>query len=146
MTPCLTLDPYHLLFHILLNYFIIIETTGDLTIPEGTAVVVYQYSILNDDKYWDKPHVFNPERFLENDKYMNSRPSAFIPFGLGRRVCLGEKLALADLFLVLVRFLQATNDYNIVLDSDSQKNGLEPDPNDANAISPFDYKVIFRKK
>ena len=65
------------------------------------------------------------------------------PFGVGRRVCLGEKLAIADLFLVLVRFLQSTNKYDIVLDSN---NGIDPDPNISDSISPYDYKIILKTK
>ncbi len=118
---------------------------GDLTIPEGTGVFVHQYSILNDEKYWEKPQEFIPERFLENGKYLNSRPSAFIPFGLGRRVCLGEKLALVDLFLVLVRFLQATDGYEIALENGPQSWSLEPDPNRSDSIVPLEYKVLLKK-
>ncbi len=106
---------------------------------------MHQYSILNDEKYWEKPNEFKPERFLENGKFLSSRPSAFIPFGLGRRVCLGEKLALADLFLVLVRFLQATDGYEIVLENKQQSYSLEPDPNSADTIVPVEYKVLLKR-
>ena len=108
--------------------------------------MVAHHSILNDDKYWDKPHVFNPERFLQNGKYITPLPSAYIPFGLGRRVCLGEKLALVNLFLILVRFLQATNDYDIVLDTNSNINGLEPGPNFLQFIAPFEYNILLQNK
>ena len=48
------------------------------------------------------PFSFKPERFLDsNGFYLTSRHPGFIPFGLGRRVCLGERLALADLFLIV---------------------------------------------
>jgi cytochrome P450 len=81
--------------------------------------------ILNDEKHWQKFLEFIPERFLENGKYLSSRPSAFIPFGLGHRVCLGEKLALAHSFLVSVRFLQATDGYEIALKNGPQNWSLE---------------------
>ena len=73
---------------------------------------------------------FKPERFLDSKgKYLTTRPKTFIPFGVGRRVCLVEKLAIADLFLVLVRFLQKTYDYEIVLHMNNDENSLLPDPN-----------------
>ncbi|XP_054158509.1 uncharacterized protein LOC128956821 [Oppia nitens] len=91
---------------------------GDYTIPEGMAVFVYQGFILLDDKNFENPDTFKPERFIDSDgHYMTTRSPAFIPFGVGRRSCVGEKLAIADYFLVLVRFLQLTQNYDIVLDS-----------------------------
>ena len=60
-----------------------------------------QWNIMNQDNNWNNPREVRPERFLENGKYLSTRPKAFIPFGVGRRVCLGEKLAIADLFLPL---------------------------------------------
>ena len=97
---------------------------------------------MRDEKYWDKPNDFIPERFLENGKYLTTRPTAFIPFSYGRRVCLGEKLAIADLFLVLVRFLQKTSEYEIILNSN---NGLEPDPNIFIIADPSKYEISFNK-
>ena len=93
--------------------------------------------------YWDNANEFNPDRFLENGKYLTTRPTAFIPFGVGRRVCLGEKLAIADLFLVLVCFLQKTCDYDIVLQSNG---GIEPDPDIAYSSSPKSFEICFNKK
>ena len=109
--------------------------------------MVYQGIILNDETNWKDANVFRPERFLENGQYLSTRPKAFIPFGVGRRVCLGEKLAIADLFLVLVRFLQKTADYDLVLHIDDN-DPLSPDPNIVNMfeVPPKEYKISFYKK
>ena len=72
---------------------------GDYTIPEGMEVFTFQGYILHQEKHWPKPYEFIPERFIDSDgKFVSTRSKAFIPFGVGRRVCLGEKLAIADLF------------------------------------------------
>uniref|UniRef100_A0A915ELC2 Cytochrome P450 n=1 Tax=Ditylenchus dipsaci TaxID=166011 RepID=A0A915ELC2_9BILA len=44
-----------------------------------------------------EPHKFMPERFLENEQL--KRIEEFIPFGIGKRQCMGESLARAELFL-----------------------------------------------
>jgi cytochrome P450 family 2 subfamily U polypeptide 1 len=101
---------------------------------------------MNDPKYWNNPQEFRPERFLENGKYLASRPNAFIPFGTGRRKCLGEKLAINDVFLVLVRLLQSANEYEIALDGGPGSADMEPDCNLIDISRPNDFKIIFMNK
>lgn len=51
-------------------------------------------------KAFPEPEKFKPERFL--DEAGNLRKiDEFIPFSLGKRVCLGESLARAELFLII---------------------------------------------
>jgi len=76
-------------------------------------VQVLQWSIMNDEKYWPNPEQFNPNRHLKPDGQFEEPRRAYIPFGIGKRNCLGEKLAMADLFLVTVRLLQATAGMNL---------------------------------
>ena len=116
---------------------------NEYAIPAGTNVMVYQGSILTDEMYWPKGDQFIPERFLVDGKYMMSRPKAFIPFGIGRRVCPGEKIALAELFFILVRFLQKTEDYDIVLGTN---NGIKPDPNVYHFYVPQEFKLLLKSK
>lgn len=53
-------------------------------IPKDTLVLVSLYSLNMDEEYWKDPHVFRPERFLnENGQYV-SHPEQFFPFGLGK--------------------------------------------------------------
>ena len=110
-------------------------------------MLVFQGNIMHQDEHWPNARELRPERFLEKGKYLSIRPKAFIPFGVGRRVCLGEKLAIADLFLVLVRFLQKTADYDLVLHVDD-KNPLNPDPNVINILDvpSKPYKISLHKK
>ncbi|CAG2109133.1 unnamed protein product [Medioppia subpectinata] len=109
------------------------------TIPKNMSVFVYQSIICRNDKDWQNSDEFKPERFIDSEgQFITTRPKAFIPFGVGRRVCLGEKLAIADLFLVLVRFLQSTQDYDIVLDSNG---GIEYNPNTAENLGPSEYRI-----
>ena len=102
--------------------------------------MVMQSHALNDERYWTQPKQFRPERFLENGKFLSTRPKAFIPFGVGRRVCLGEKLAISDLFLVLVRFLQKTADYGLVLE-DHDQSILDPDDSTILQAVPKPFKI-----
>uniref|UniRef100_A0A4W6CI85 Cytochrome P450, family 2, subfamily U, polypeptide 1 n=1 Tax=Lates calcarifer TaxID=8187 RepID=A0A4W6CI85_LATCA len=55
---------------------------------------------------WDDPDRFNPERFLDDDGKLLKK-ECFIPFGIGRRVCMGEQLAKMELFLMVISLLQA---------------------------------------
>ncbi|XP_054152773.1 steroid 17-alpha-hydroxylase/17,20 lyase-like [Oppia nitens] len=97
------------------------------TVPSGTVVNFFQSYVLLEDKHFPNGSDFLPDRFIDSDGHYLTNPShpSFIPFGVGRRQCLGIKYAIAEMFLVLVRFLQSTQDYDIVLDS---HNGIQPNP------------------
>jgi len=74
-------------------------------IPEGTIALGNIKKFLNDPKLWDRPEIFNPNRFLDtNQKFF--RPDNFVPLGHGRRVCMGEPLAKAELFIFFVAMVQ----------------------------------------
>ena len=113
------------------------------SIPAGTTVTVFQGSIMTNEKYWPNGEQFIPERFMEDGKYMTSRPRAYIPFGIGPRVCAGEKIAMTELFFVLVRFLQKTADYDIVLGTNS---GIGPDPNNLIFYHCKKFKILLKLK
>ncbi|CAG2168693.1 unnamed protein product [Oppiella nova] len=93
------------------------------------------------------PHVALCDYELDKDsKYISALPG-FTPFGIGRRICLGEKLALAALFYITVRLLKSTPDYVFALPSGEGTADLEPDPN----ISflhrvPKPYEIILKKR
>ncbi|KAG8014728.1 Hydroxyacyl-coenzyme A dehydrogenase [Nibea albiflora] len=76
------------------------------TIPKGTLVVPNLWSVHRDPTVWDDPDTFNPARFLDDEGKL-LRKECFIPFGIGRRVCMGEQLAKMELFLMVTSLLQA---------------------------------------
>jgi methyl farnesoate epoxidase/farnesoate epoxidase len=63
------------------------------------------WAVLNDRDHWGDPEVFRPERFLDADgKFL--KDEWMIPFGAGKRVCLGEILARSILFLIFSTLMQ----------------------------------------
>uniref|UniRef100_A0A7E4W476 CYtochrome P450 family n=1 Tax=Panagrellus redivivus TaxID=6233 RepID=A0A7E4W476_PANRE len=69
-------------------------------IPEGTAIISHISSILYDERYFPEPYAFKPERFIDENGAFKQHP-ALIPFGVGKRSCLGEALAKMELYLVI---------------------------------------------
>ena len=55
---------------------------------------------------WDEPGVFKPERWLDDNGKHISHPFQFLPFSTGRRVCVGETLAKAQLHMMTAILFQ----------------------------------------
>ncbi|XP_014672810.1 PREDICTED: cytochrome P450 2C19-like isoform X3 [Priapulus caudatus] len=78
---------------------------GGYVIPAGTAILANLTAILNDPKHFPEPEKFRPERHLD-ERGAFVQNEALIPFSIGRRVCLGEALARAELFIFFTSILQ----------------------------------------
>ncbi|CAM4606627.1 unnamed protein product, partial [Lepidochelys olivacea] len=74
-------------------------------IPKGIEVIPLLTSVLKDKLHWETPDQFNPSHFLDADGSF-TRKEAFIPFSIGRRVCVGEGLAKMELFLFFAGLLR----------------------------------------
>lgn len=76
-------------------------------IPKGRCVFVNQWQINHDQKLWDDPSEFRPERFLTPNGTINKALSEQVTlFGLGKRKCIGETIARFEVFLFLAILLQ----------------------------------------
>ncbi|OAD56185.1 Cytochrome P450 9e2 [Eufriesea mexicana] len=78
------------------------------TINPGMNVWVPIVPIQMDPKYYEKPEKFDPERFIEDEKkIVNS--GAFMPFGVGPRMCIGNRFALLEMKVLLCHILATCN-------------------------------------
>lgn len=111
-------------------------------VKKDTFIHLHQVGVLMDEKHWDEPQVFKPERFINADGHHDTRMAAFIAFGLGRRACVGQKLALADLFLIVVRLLQQTKGMLIRLPGGPGSADLSGDANQNPEFLPHKYKIV----
>ncbi|MBV0917781.1 cytochrome P450 [Mycobacteroides chelonae] len=78
------------------------DEIGGYLIPQGSHVVITQYALQRDPRFWKDPETFNPERFL-TDKINRY---AFLPFSIGPRKCMGTRMAYIEGTLVLGTILQ----------------------------------------
>jgi len=74
-------------------------------IPKDTMIWSMLYYMMRDPDYWKDPEDFKPERFLGEDGKV-IKEERFIPYGIGKRYCLGESLARTELFIIFTRLLQ----------------------------------------
>ncbi|XP_006879892.1 PREDICTED: cytochrome P450 2J2-like [Elephantulus edwardii] len=79
-------------------------TLGGYDLPKGTMVMTNLTALHRDPKEWATPDTFNPEHFLENGQF--KKRESFMPFSIGKRVCIGEQLARAELFIFFTSLVQ----------------------------------------
>jgi cytochrome P450 len=73
---------------------------GGYHIPRGSLVLVSQYVMHRDPRFWPDPERFDPERFTPEAK--SARPQfSYFPFGGGPRRCVGEAFAWMEATLIL---------------------------------------------
>jgi cytochrome P450 len=73
-------------------------------IAGGTQVLISPWIVHRHRRLWDEPEAFRPERFLAPSDRDIPR-GAFIPFGLGPRVCIGRGFAIQEILAVLATIL-----------------------------------------
>ncbi|XP_022899380.1 cytochrome P450 76A1-like [Olea europaea var. sylvestris] len=76
-------------------------------IPKGTQVFVNAWAIGRDPKSWDEPLSFKPELFLKSSIEYKGQHFELIPFGSGRRICVGFPLAHRVVHLTIATLVQA---------------------------------------
>ena len=77
------------------------------TVPKNSQVLVNVWAIGRDPSTWSNPNAFVPERFLGCDIDVKGRDFELIPFGAGRRICLGLPLAHRMVHLILASLLHS---------------------------------------
>lgn len=82
------------------------QVTGtDLVIPEKTMVFVSSGALHHDERFFENPDKFDPERFLpENEK--NIQSYAYIPFSEGPRICIGSRFGIMQTKIILINIIR----------------------------------------
>jgi len=81
----------------------------DKQVAAGSSVIVSPWLIQRHRALWTRPDEFDPDRYDRDDEAPSARESlrrAYLPFGMGPRVCIGAAFALQEASLVLATLAQ----------------------------------------
>jgi cytochrome P450 len=81
-------------------------------VAEGSIVLLPYWLLHRNPRWWPSPGAFDPSRFLKGTK---PDPLTYVPFGVGRHVCIGAQLAMSEAILAMARLLEK---FTIVMTSD----------------------------
>ena len=95
---------------------------GGYTLPAGSIFIISPNVVHHDARWWPQPETFQPERF-SRDNEKNIEKFAYLPFGGGPRVCIGNSFAEMESVLVLATIAQR---YRLRLDPADQPVIPEP--------------------
>ncbi|HEB9339999.1 TPA: cytochrome P450 [Campylobacter coli] len=73
----------------------------DKMVKKGSGVVVAPWLIHRHENFWAGPHEFRPSRFESEYK-----KDAYLPFGAGERICIGQGFAMQEAILILASILR----------------------------------------
>lgn len=76
---------------------------GEYVIEDGSAVVMPQWSIHRDERYFERPDAFDPARWMRRTP---GTVEAYLPFSTGPHACIGRGFALAGAPLTLARLVR----------------------------------------
>ena len=79
------------------------DQLGPWHMPAGAHIVISPYALHRNPAYWADPDTFKPERFAPDAPNVPSeRPKhAYLPFGGGPRICIGNSFAMMEHAIVL---------------------------------------------
>ena len=79
---------------------------GRIKVPRGSLVMVAPWVLHRHQRLWEDPEAFVPERFLPEHRDAIPR-FAYLPFGAGPRVCIGQSFSIQEAVIVLAHIVRA---------------------------------------
>ncbi|MEP3629732.1 MAG: cytochrome P450 [Hyphomicrobiales bacterium] len=76
---------------------------GDVSLAKGDLAQIIPYNVHRDPRFFQDPTRFDPSRFLKDPTWPQF---AYLPFGAGPRVCIGQNFGLMESCLVAATILQ----------------------------------------
>jgi len=81
------------------------DEIGGYRVPRQTNVIICSFVTHRHSTFWEEPERFDPERF--SPARSEGRPNfAYLPFGGGPRICIGNSFAMAEVQLILATVAQ----------------------------------------
>ncbi len=81
------------------------DRIGDHDIKAGDTIVLCTYAAHHDPRFWDHPDRFDPDRFSA-ERARARPPYSYLPFGGGKRACIGGAMSQVETVLALSLFLR----------------------------------------
>jgi cytochrome P450 len=78
---------------------------GGYKIPKGSSIAVSTYAMHRNPQFFERPDDFDPERFSK-EREASIPKYAYLPFGAGPRICIGNSFAMMESRLALVAIMQ----------------------------------------
>ncbi|XP_049277586.1 cytochrome P450 306a1 [Anopheles funestus] len=117
-----------------------IEIDG-FKIPANTMIIPLIWAVHMNPKLFDAPNIFKPERFLDPEgRFMT--PSYFLPFQVGKRMCLGDELAKNILHMYIAQIV-VHYDWFCITPEDACS--IDLTGNCGLTLTPPDYRLVFTK-
>jgi cytochrome P450 len=88
---------------------------GGYDVPKGSLVTINMYALQRDSRFFEDPERYDPDRFAPGWEERIPR-HAYLPFGSGPRVCIGNGFAMMEARLILASMAQR---YRLSLESDA---------------------------
>lgn len=77
---------------------------GSYQTPEGSLFIISPYTVHRNESYWTNPMGFDPWRFIHGQ--LPEQRFAYLPFGGGPRLCIGDRMAAYEAVLILAQVTQ----------------------------------------
>lgn len=91
-------------------------------VKKDTIVLVSIFALHRSAKYYENPEDFDPERF--RPEVVKARPkNAYLPFGAGPRMCIGNHFAMMEMQLILASIIQKF-DFDLVPNQNVEMSAL----------------------
>lgn len=91
------------------------STISGYSVEKGTLVFLNNHELNMSPSLWEEPENYQPNRFISNGRI--SKPEHFIPFGFGRRSCMGYKIVHMLSFTIIANILK---DFNLIPVNDKE--------------------------
>jgi len=95
---------------------------GGYVIPRGAWVYIFPYLLHHNPKFFPNPETFDPDRFSPERKEQIPQ-HAYLPFGAGPHVCIGNQFALMEMTLIVATVMQGWT-----VERAPQQGPVEPEP------------------